>query len=139
MYKYLTKKTIKWIHKSIEDCISYPKYSVGMFLNSEELRNVFANGIVNLIGSSNIEYVTHSSIATCIKLTNESIIHIFNVDSLPVWKARRYVCVIYDKNIDKPYRKKLKNLRMIYGRDGEVLSESKLYEITFRERWSWLN
>lgn len=132
MYKHLSRKTKNWVHKSIEDCMSCPKYSVGMFLNSEELRNEFSDGIVSLIGSSNIEYVTHSSIATCIKLANESIVHIFNVDGFPVWKGRRYVCIIYDKDIDKSYGKKLKNLRMAYGRDGEVLSESKLYEIKFR-------
>lgn len=134
MYKYLIKKTAKWINKSIEDCISCPKYSVGMFLNSEDLRNEFVIGIANLIGSSNIEYITRSLIATCIKLTNESVIHIFNVESSPAWKARRYACIIYDKDIDKSYGKRLKNLRMDYNRDGEILSESKLYEITFRER-----
>jgi hypothetical protein len=88
---------------------------------------------VNLIGSGNIEYITHSSIATNIQLANKSVIHIFNVSSSPSgWKGRRYACIIYDKSIDKSYGKNLKNLRMVYGRDGEVLSESKLYEIKFR-------
>ena len=129
MYKHLSRKTKNWIYKSVEDCMSYPKYSVGMFLSSEELKKSFVDGVVNLIGRDNIKYITHSSIATNIQLINKSVIHIFDISSSPNWKARRYACIIYDKSINKSYGRMLKNLRMDYGRDGEVLSESKLYEI----------
>lgn len=135
MYSKLSKKTVKWIHKPIADCIFHPRYSVGMFFNSEELRTLFANGVVDFInkiyGCNEIKHITHSSIATSIKFTNGSTIDLFNVDSSPNWKARRYACIIYDKTIDKLYVSNLiKRLRTGFERNGEGLS--KTYEIKFR-------
>ena len=136
MYSKLSKKTAKWVHKSIADCIFYPQYSVGMFFNSEELKSLFADGvqdfIKNIYGYNEIEYITHSSIATSIKFTNGSVVDLFNVDSSPNWKARRYACIIYDKTIDKLYvRNLIKRLKIGFERNGEDLS--KMYEIKFRQ------
>lgn len=135
MYSKLSKKTVKWIHKSIADCIFHPQYSVGMFFNSKELRSLFADGVQdfinNIYGCNEIECITHSSIATSIKFTNDSAIDLFNVDVSPNWNARRYACIIYDKAIDKLYIINLiKRLRVCFERNGEDLS--KMYEIKFR-------
>lgn len=136
MYSKLSKRTAKWIHNSIADCIFHPQYSVGMFFNSKELRELFSDGVKNFIeniyGSNEIEYITHSSIATGIKFANGSVIDLFNVDGSPSWKARRCACIIYDKTIDKLYvRNLIKRLIVCFERNGEDLS--KTYEIKFRQ------
>ena len=136
MYSKLSKRTAKWIHKSIADCIFHPQYSVGMFFNSKELRDLFSDGVKNFIeniyGCNEIKYITYSSIDTSIKLTNGSVIDLFNMDNVPSWKARRYACIIYDKTINKLYVNNLiKRLRMCFERNGVDLS--KTYEIKFRQ------
>ena len=136
IYSKLSKKTAKWIHKTIADCIFHPQYSVGMFFNSKELRSLFADGIQdfieNIYGCNEIEYITHSSIATSIKLTNGSTIDLFSVDGSPNWKARRYACIIYDKAIDKLYVNNLiKRLIVRYEINGKNLS--KIHEIKIRQ------
>lgn len=135
MYSKLSKKTTKWIHSSIASCIFHPQYSVGMFFNSKELRELFSDGVKNFIeniyGSNEIEYITRSSIATSIKFANGSVVDLFNVDGSPSWKARRYACIIYDKTINKLYvRNLIKRLKVCFERNSEDLS--KTYEIKFK-------
>lgn len=135
MYSKLSRKTKNWIHKAIADCIFHPQYSVGIFFNSDELRLLFADGIENSIrniySNNEIEHIFNSLFATTIKLANGSVIDLFNVSSMPEWKARRYACIIYDATIDKLYVKNLiLRLRMCFERNGKDLS--KVYKIRFR-------
>ena len=135
MYSKLSKKATTLVYKSIADCILHPQYSVGMFFNSEELKSLFSDGvkdfIKNIYGCNEIERITNSSIATSIRLTNGSVIDLFNVESCPIWKARRYACIIYDKTIDKlQVNNQIEPLRIRFENNGEDIS--KMYELKFR-------
>lgn len=133
MYKYLSEKEKNWILKSIEDCISHPKYCVGMFFNSEELKKTFEGSIENLIGNNNIEWISHPQPKiTTIHLVNGSVVSLFDASILTSAIGRRYHCIIYDTAIDGRYERAIKSRVAPYGRDGEILFEYKLYEIEFK-------
>ena len=133
MYKHLSEKGKNWIHKSIEDCMTYAKYHVGMFFNSEELKNTFADSIEILIGNNNIEWINrHNPIVITIHLVNGSTVSLFNASNLPAAIGIRYNCIIYDIAIDGRYERAIKSMVAPYGRDGEILFEYKLYEIEFK-------
>lgn len=98
---------IKKIQKAIVSCALFPEYTVGIFLNSNDRKQVLSYEIENLIRTlyegKGIEYKIDTQFCVNIKLTNGSILDLFNVGNLPQWKGRRYAYIIYDSDIDETY------------------------------------
>lgn len=98
---------IKKIQQAIVSCALFPGYSVGIFLNSNDRKQVLSYEIENLIRTlyegKGIGYKIDTQFCVNIKLTNGSILDLFNVGNLPQWKGRRYACIIYNSDIDETY------------------------------------
>lgn len=98
---------IKKIQQAIVSCALFPGYSVGIFLNSNDRKQVLSYEIENLIRTlyegKGIGYKIDTQFCVNIKLTNGSILDLFNVGNLPQWKGRKYACIIYDSDINEAY------------------------------------
>ena len=95
------------VYSAVADCVFHPQYSVGIFLNSSEkqvhmLEDILAF-VSRIYGSQEIDRHSTDGNFSTIKFCNGSVAHIFNVNSMPNWKARRYHQIIYDTDIDKLY------------------------------------
>lgn len=95
------------VYSAVADCVFHPQYSVGIFLNSSEQQVQTVEDILAFVsriyGSQEIDRHSTDGNLSTIKFCNGSVAHIFNVNSIPGWKARRYHQIIYDADIDKQY------------------------------------
>ena len=128
MNNKISKKIKNQIYKAVADCIFCPQYHVGIFLNSNDRKQLLVNEIENFIktvyGDNEIEHETNSDICVSIEFVNGSLIHLFDISSCPNWEARRYACIIYDSKINELYVEHLiLRLRMSFVRNGEDLSD----------------
>ena len=103
MCNKLSAKGKRVVCEAVADCISRPKYSVGIFLNSDETR-VFISDIVedlllNTYSYTDMGYRINCQDVTDIKLWNGSTIQLYNIGSSSVRNTRKCSCAIYEKDL----------------------------------------